>query len=277
MFSNMEVQESAAGRTNQHNMQLHILASGSTGNAIFIELGGARFLIDAGISARRIEQGLKALDIQPSDLDAILVTHEHSDHVSGLPVFTRRFKVPVYTRRRTWDAFQAAHHVDAEYRRELGNRLEVGAVCVEPFAISHDAAEPVGFSFRHGDVKCVIATDMGCVSERVERDIAGADVMVFEANHDLAMLRDGPYPEYLKKRILGTRGHLSNLETGRCLARMEKKTGMHVFLAHLSQHNNCPELAMSTVQQVLDRQGCRCEQDLFLHLAHPNSTVSFAL
>jgi len=258
-------------------MQLHILASGSTGNAIFIELGGARFLVDAGISARRMEQGLKALDIQPSDLDAVLVTHEHSDHVCGLPVFTRRFKTPVYTRRRTWDAFQPAHHVEAEYRRELGSRLDINGVCIEPFAISHDAAEPVGFSFRHGDVKCVIATDMGCVSERVESDIAGADVMVFEANHDLAMLRDGPYPEYLKKRILGTRGHLSNLDTGRCLARMKKKTGMHVFLAHLSQHNNCPELAMSTVRQTLDRQGCRCDHDLFLHLTHPGTTVSFTL
>ena len=258
-------------------MQLHILASGSTGNAIFIELGDARFLVDAGISARRIEQGLKAVGVHPGDLDAILVTHEHGDHVSGLPVFTRRFKTPVYTRRRTWDAFQAAYHVEPEFRRELGARLEIGSVCIEPFAISHDAAEPVGFSFHHGEIKCVIATDMGCVSERVERDMAGADVMVFESNHDVGMLRSGPYPEHLKKRILGNRGHLSNLDTGRCLARMDRKNGMHVFLAHLSQHNNCPDLALSTVQQVLDRQGCRCGQDLFLHLAHPDETVSFTL
>ena len=101
--------------------------------------------------------------------------------------------------------------------------------------------------------------------------------MVFESNHDVAMLRNGPYPEYLKKRILSNRGHLSNLDTGRCLARMGKKPGMHVFLAHLSQHNNCPELAMSTVGQVLDRQGVRLEQDVYLHLAHPSDTVSFAL
>lgn len=258
-------------------MQLHILASGSTGNAIYIELGGAKFLVDAGISARRIERGLKDVGVQPSELDAVLVTHEHSDHISGLPVFTRRFKTPVYTRRRTWDAFPAAHHVEAEYRREMGVRLEMGGVCVESFSISHDAAEPVGFSFRHGELKCVVATDMGCVSERVEQDIAGADVLVFESNHDIAMLREGPYPEYLKKRILSNRGHLSNLDTGRCLARMEKKSGMHVFLAHLSQHNNCPELALNTVQQALDRQGCRCDQDLFLHLAKPDQTVSFSL
>lgn len=258
-------------------MQLHILASGSTGNAIYMEIGAAKFLIDAGISARRIEQGLKAAGIQPDALDAVFVTHEHSDHICGLPVFTRRFKIPVYTRRRTWDAFPAAHHVEAEYRRDLGARLDMGGVCIEPFAISHDAAEPVGLSFRHGDLKCVVATDMGCVSERVEQDMAGADVMVFESNHDIAMLRAGPYPEYLKKRILSNRGHLSNLDTGRCLARMEKKSGMHVFLAHLSQHNNCPELAMSTVQQVLDHQGCRCGQDLFLHLAQPTQTVSFTL
>lgn len=258
-------------------MNLHIIASGSSGNAIFIELGGARFLVDAGISARRIEKGLLAVGVHPSEMDAILVTHEHTDHVSGLPVFTRKFKVPVYTRRRTWDSFHPNHYVDPEYRRELGNHLEIGGVQVEAFAISHDAAEPVGYSFRHGDLKCVVATDMGCVSERVENDISYADVMVFESNHDVEMLQKGPYPEYLKKRILGTRGHLSNLETGRCLARMGKKRGMHVFLAHLSQQNNCPEIALSTVEQVLERQDCRPGQDLFLHLAHPCETVSFAL
>ena len=258
-------------------MNLHILASGSTGNAIFLEIGGAKILVDAGISARRIEKGLRAVGIEPAALDAILVTHEHSDHVSGLPVFTRKFKAPVYARRRTWDAFQPSHYVEADYRRELGTRLEIGGVRIEPFAISHDAAEPVGYSFYHCDLKCVVATDMGCVSERVEQDIAFADVMVFESNHDVAMLRSGPYPEYLKKRILSTRGHLSNLETGRCLARMGKKSGMHVFLAHLSQHNNCPDLALSTVEKVLDQQGTRLDQDVFLHLAHPCDTVSFAL
>jgi len=167
--------------------------------------------------------------------------------------------------------------VEAEFRRELGSRLEISGVSVEPFAISHDAAEPVGYSFRHGDTKCVVATDMGCVSERVEQDIANADLMVLESNHDVTMLRNGPYPDYLKKRIMGNRGHLSNLDTGRCLARIGKKAGMHVFLAHLSQHNNCPDLALSTVQQVLDRQGVRLEQDLFLHLTHPSDTVSFSL
>ena len=258
-------------------MNLHILASGSTGNAIFLEIGDAKILIDAGISARRIEKGLRAVGIEPAALDAILVTHEHSDHVSGLSVFTRKFKAPVYARRRTWDAFQPTHYVEADYRRELGTRLEIGGVRIEPFAISHDAAEPVGYSFYYGDLKCVVATDMGCVSERVEQDIAFADVMVFESNHDVAMLRSGPYPEYLKKRILGTRGHLSNLETGRCLARMGKKSGMHVFLAHLSQHNNCPDLALSTVEKVLEQQGTRLDQDVFLHLAHPCDTVSFSL
>ena len=258
-------------------MQIHVLASGSTGNAVFLEMGGVRVLVDAGISARRIEKALQAVGKEPASLDAVFITHEHSDHVSGLPVFTRRFRVPVFARRRTWDAFQPLHHVDASFRREIGTGMEIGGLRIVPFAISHDAAEPVGYAFHHNGTKCVVATDMGCVSERVEQDIAHSDVIVLEANHDLAMLRNGPYPEYLKRRILGNRGHLSNLDTGRCLARMAKKQGMHVFLAHLSQHNNCPDLALSTVEQVLERQGVRCGQDLHLHLTHPGTTVSFSL
>ena len=256
-------------------MQLHILASGSSGNAIFLELGGKRFLIDAGISARRIEQGLKAVGISPTDLDAVLVTHEHSDHVNGLPVFTKRFKVPVYARRLTWDAFQPQHHVESNFRNELGFTLDMGNVKVEPFSIPHDAAEPVGYRFTCGDYRCVVATDMGCVTQRMEMVLAHSNLMVFESNHDVAMLKEGPYPWYLKQRILGNKGHLSNYETGKTLARIGRKTGMHVFLAHLSQHNNRPDVAMKTVSQALDGCGCRLGEDLHLHLTYPDQTVSF--
>lgn len=256
-------------------MQLHVLASGSSGNAIFLELGGKRVLIDAGISARRIEQGLKAVGICASDLDAVLVTHEHSDHVSGLPVFTKRFKVPVYARRLAWDAFQPQHHVDPSFRRELGFTLDLGNVKVEPFSIPHDAAEPVGFRFSCGDFRCVVATDIGCVTQRMEMVLAQSDVLVFESNHDVDMLKGGPYPWFLKQRILGNKGHLSNHETGKTLVRIARKSGMHVFLAHLSQHNNRPEVAMKTVGKQLEECGCRLGEDVHLHLTYPDQTVSF--
>ena len=256
-------------------MQLHILASGSTGNAVFLEIDGTRFLIDAGISARRIQRGLQAVGVEPTDINAVLVTHEHVDHVNGLPVLTRKYGLPVYTRRKTWDNFQPTHWVESEYRHVLGDELEVGRVRVEPFSISHDAADPVGFAFYGSSVKCIVATDLGCVSERVESVIAGADVMVFESNHDLGMLNVGPYPYPLKQRILSNKGHLSNSDTGRCLARMERKRGMHVFLAHLSRHNNHPDLALATVSQLLDKQGCAVGSDLYLHVTKPDATVSF--
>lgn len=256
-------------------MQLHILASGSSGNAVFLEVGDRRFLIDAGISARRIEQGLKAVGIHPTDIDAVLVTHEHTDHVNGLPVFTRRFKVPVYARRRTWDAFQPLHHVEEDYRRELEFVLDMGSVKVEPFSIPHDAAEPVGFRFTCGDFRCVVATDIGCVTERMEMVLSHTDLLVFESNHDVAMLQEGPYPYFLKQRILGNKGHLSNMDTGRTLARIGRKSGMHVFLAHLSQQNNRPDVAMETVSRVLTDQGCHLDEDLFLHVTYPDKTVSY--
>lgn len=255
-------------------MQLHILASGSTGNAVFIELGGRKLLIDAGISNRRIEKGLAAVGIQVDTLDGVLITHEHSDHIKGLEVLTKRHHVPIFARPATWSAIPGRDKIPRELRRELGNSLDLGDLKIELFPISHDAADPVGYCFYYKNSKWVLATDLGIVTRGVAEALAYADVAILESNHDLEMLTTGPYPAFLKKRIKGKQGHLSNHDAGQLLARIPRAKAMQVFLAHLSQQNNLPSLAVQTVSEVLYSCGCQVGEDIVLHRTYPNRTVS---
>lgn len=255
-------------------MQLHILASGSTGNAVLIEMGGRTLLIDAGISARRIERGLSEVGIQVANLDGVLITHEHSDHIKGIEVLVRKHHVPVYARPATWGAMRGRDRIPREYRLELGDSLDVGAIKIVPFAISHDAAEPVGFCFYYQQTKWVLATDLGVVTRSVENALAYADVVILESNHDVEMLQAGPYPQFLKQRIKSTLGHLSNHEAGQILARTPHQGVMQVFLAHLSQQNNLPHLAESTVSKVLQEGGCGVGEEIILHRTYPDCTAS---
>ncbi|MEA4925184.1 MAG: MBL fold metallo-hydrolase [Syntrophomonadaceae bacterium] len=256
-------------------MQLHILASGSTGNAILIELGGRKLLIDAGISARRIELGLAQAGIAVSDLDGLLITHEHYDHIKGIPVFIKKHRMPVYARAAAWDAASNLKHIPAECRRELKERLDIGAVKIMPFPISHDAADPVGFCFYYRNLKWVIATDMGVITRGAAEALAYANLAVLEANHDPELLQSGPYPPYLKKRIKSKYGHLSNHDAGQILAYVPRQKVMQVFLAHLSQQNNHPQLAEKTVGQVLQQSGCAVGEEIILHRTYPNCTASW--
>lgn len=255
-------------------MQLHILASGSTGNSVLIELGGRKILIDAGISARRIERGLAEVGIQVSDLDGLLITHEHSDHIKGIQVLVKRHHLPVYARPATWEAISGQDKIPPECRRELGECLDIGAVKIVPFSISHDAADPVGFCFHYKNMKWVIATDLGVITRSVAEALAYADVAILEANHDLEMLQTGPYPSFLKQRIKGKHGHLSNHDAGQILAHIPRQRAMDVFLAHLSQQNNLPHLAERTVSQVLQKSGCEVGEEIILHRTYPDCTVS---
>jgi len=258
-------------------MQLHVLASGSSGNAVLIELGGRKLLIDAGISARRIERGLAGVGLQVPDLDGVLITHEHSDHVQGIPVLVKRHRVPIYARPATWAAMPGLEKIPGECRRELGDSLEVGAVKVVPFPTSHDAADPVGFCFYYKNIKWVLATDLGVVTSHVAEALAYADLAVLESNHDVEMLQAGPYPQFLKQRIRGKKGHLSNHEAGQILAQVPRPGLMQVFLAHLSQHNNHPHLAERTVSKVLQLQGCRVGEEIILHRTFPDCTSSLVI
>ena len=220
-------------------MIVSVLASGSKGNAIFVEMDGARVLIDAGVGVRRVGRALSSLSASLDSLDAIFITHEHSDHVAGLRTLLRHTDAPVYTRPGTL--------------RAITESVDIGPLRVSAFGIPHDAADPVGYEIT-GSRKCTVATDLGFVTDEVRSAMEGSDVLVFEANHDLAMLRKGPYPWPLKQRILGNRGHLANDEAGRAIAGLRSRP-QKIILAHLSETNNRPAIAEETVSHLLAESG----------------------
>jgi phosphoribosyl 1,2-cyclic phosphodiesterase len=256
-------------------MQVHILASGSTGNVAYFKFGRTRLLVDAGISTRRIESKLALLGVRTGDLDGVLITHEHIDHIKGLDVLIRRYHLPVFARAATWEAIPCRHKLPPECCITIEDQFQLGEVEIEAYNISHDAADPVGFAFHYQRKKWVMATDIGVITTSVLKALQGADLAVLESNHDRDMLRDGPYPPFLKKRIAGKYGHLSNHDAAAVLSHIPLKEQMQVFLAHLSQHNNHPDLALNTVADALLKQGYQPGADIKLHLTYPDTTMSY--
>ena len=188
------------------------LYSGSSGNAIFLSTDKVKILIDAGLSGKKIEKALVSIDENPSDLSAILVTHEHSDHIKGIGVLSRRYNVPLYANELTWSSMgDSIGNISMENIKyfETGEIFEICDLSIEPFPIPHDAGEPVGFNFYLGRRKITVATDIGHVDMELTGYMEGSDLLLLEANHDTEMLKVGPYPQWLKMRILGERGHLS--------------------------------------------------------------------
>ena len=229
-------------------LQVSILASGSKGNSVYVELDGVRLLVDAGISAARITKGLRARGIVPQSLDAVLVTHEHIDHVRGLKTLAKQYHLPILATRGTLAGIDGGAAFEDDMR-SISDAFMIGNVTVQPFATSHDAAEPCGFRIE-GSHCCTVATDLGVVTDTVQDAMEGADVLVLEANHDADLLRQGSYPWPLKRRILSNRGHLANGDAAWALTRM-KKHPRKVYLAHLSEENNRPALARDTVHDIL--------------------------
>ncbi|WP_346354008.1 MBL fold metallo-hydrolase [Azotosporobacter soli] len=258
-------------------MQVHVLASGSTGNCIVLDFAHTRLLVDAGISTRRIKNGLAEIGLQPEELDGVFLTHEHRDHVNGLATLTKKYRLPVYATAATWQNMFCRAAIPDECCRILSENVGIGAVNVRPFAISHDAAAPVGYSFYTKELKCTVATDLGFVTDGVREALDYSDILVLESNHDVEMLQQGSYPWHLKRRILSNRGHLSNVDAGWAIARMAKKDKLQVLLAHLSQENNCQELAERTVANIVSEQGFCLENQIKLHMTQPDQRVSIAL
>ncbi|MEA4934662.1 MAG: MBL fold metallo-hydrolase [Lawsonibacter sp.] len=245
------------------------LASGSSGNAALVSCGSTHILLDAGISARRITSGLKALDVDPTALTAILVTHEHHDHISGLAVLSKKIRVPVVSSGPTCGQLcDKVPFVDDLVRRQQpGAGVQLGELWVESFSTSHDAAGSVGYSIVGDGCRMVLATDLGCITQEVRQAVRGCDLLVCETNHDEEWVKSGPYPYYLKARILGDRGHLSN-EAGAELAALAVEAGARtVVLAHLSAENNTPAHAREVVCRRLRAMGADPEQDLSLSVA----------
>lgn len=248
------------------------LASGSSGNAAVISCGQTHILLDAGISARRITTGLKELGIAPEELTAILVTHDHSDHIGGLTVLTKKVKAPIYATYPTCRTIAGKAPCAQELLRpcQAGFVLDLGEVLVESFATSHDAPGSVGYSISGGGQRLVLCTDLGFVSKEVEDMVRGCDLLICEANHDEDWVRTGPYAYYLKQRVLGDQGHLSN-EAGAELALYAVRNGAkEVILAHLSAENNTPAHALRVVSDRLRRAGVDLDREVRLSVAPRN-------
>ncbi len=254
------------------------IASGSSGNSLYIGTEYTNILIDAGLSGKRIKTGLDELNVDGRDIDAIFITHEHKDHIKGAGILSRRYDIPIYATFGTWEGMKeeigAVAPKNIKYVYD-GENCVINDICVRPFEISHDAAEPVGFNIFAQDHKISVATDMGHVSERVKECIADSEILLLEANHDVQMLKKGPYPWYLKQRILGDKGHISNEAAGNVLCEIMSGILKYVYLGHLSEENNIPYLAFETVEEILKKSNIKLGGALKMDLAsrYSNSRV----
>jgi len=234
-------------------MRLVSLSSGSNGNCIYVGNDHAHILVDAGISGKKTEEGLNSIDLTTKDIDAILITHEHIDHIGGLGVLSRKYGIPIYATRGTFEGIRRTKSL-GEMDVSLFHPIEaelpflVKDLEVDPLKISHDAREPVAYRFYENAKKAAILTDLGTYDRNIVDALQGFDLLFLEANHDINMLQVGSYPYPLKQRILGDKGHLSNEACGRLLSSLLHDGIRYIQLGHLSHENNLPELAYETVK-----------------------------
>ena len=234
-------------------MRLCSISSGSSGNCIYAGTDNSHILIDAGISGKKIEEGLNTFDLKPEEVQGILITHEHSDHIKGLGVLARRYGIPIYGTAGTLD-YMKDHDCIGKVDDSLFHVIRpeedfvIGDMTISALSTSHDAADPVAYRMKHGQKSMAVLTDLGTFDDFLVDKLMGLDVLLLEANHDVHMLQAGGYPYYLKRRILGNKGHLSNELSGQLLGRLLHDNFKHIFLGHLSQENNFPELAYETVK-----------------------------
>lgn len=251
------------------------LASGSSGNSVFVSGDGVKILIDVGLSGRTIELALKSIGKDCSDINAIFVTHDHSDHVKGAGILSRRFNIPIFATEGTWQGIgQACGKIDSKNKRYVykNEEVQLNGIRIIPFSIPHDTADPVGYSVFCGDVKASIATDIGYASDMVLENMLHADILMLESNHDVEMLKNGRYTYHQKKRILSEVGHLSNVGAGTLLKDAFSQKLKHVILGHLSAENNTPLLAYETVFTILESNGIPVNKAFKLHLAPRSGT-----
>ncbi len=239
--------------TTHSHLSVCVLASGSRGNATYVSDGRSAILIDAGLSGVEIQRRMAAKGLDPGSLDAIVVSHEHSDHIQGVGVLSRRFGLTVYINDGTRQASgRALGKLSGVHPFSCGHAFSIGDLTIHPFSISHDAEDPAGFTIACEQAKVGLATDLGIATGVVRTHLSACDILVLEANHDPQMLIDGPYPWPLKQRIRGRSGHLSNDDTALLLESLLHDRLAHVILAHLSEENNTPEKARHAVKAALN-------------------------
>ncbi len=239
-----------------------VLASGSKGNCTLVSSSRTRLLIDAGLSCRELLRRLLLCGEDPATLDAVLITHEHADHIAGLRVLARRLKVPIYITGATYQEYQrcardtAGHRVSLDRREPFrsGKGFQIGDIDVMPFTIPHDAVDPVGFTLRADGIKLGVCTDLGYLPASVRHHLRGCHILMIESNHDLELLRGGPYPWSVKQRVMSRVGHLSNDALADFLTTDYDGSAEFLILAHLSEQNNHPEIARMTAQRALGEQ-----------------------
>ena len=230
------------------------LYSGSSGNCLLVQTSNTKILIDAGESAKKITSALSLANVEPSQIDAILVTHEHSDHVKGLGTFSKKYDIPVYANSKTWDAMPEQSFKITEKNIQkftIEENFEIGDLKIHPFKIPHDAANPCGFNLIHENNKISIATDIGHMTSNIAHKLEDSLFVLLEANYDPEILKCSSYPYLLKQRIAGPNGHLPNSDAGKTISFLMNSGLKQVMLGHLSKENNFPELAYKTVVEEL--------------------------
>ncbi len=232
-------------------MKISVLASGSSGNSTYVESKGSSILIDAGISARNISNKLSCIGKDISDIDAVFITHEHTDHVKGAERLNRHFDIPVYLNRPTYEYSVLSLKKPKFFL--TNKQIKFNDLLITPFEVSHDAIDPCGFKIQNNGETIGVITDFGKPNENIKELANKANCLVLETNHDVDMLINGPYPYHLKQRILGEKGHLSNIDAGLLVKENASENLRKIFLSHLSQHNNTEELALKTFSKLTEK------------------------
>lgn len=254
-------------------MRFSVLASGSSGNAIYIENEEHAFLVDAGLSGKKMESLFSEIDRSMNQLDGIFVTHEHSDHIKGLGVIARKYGIPIYANKKTWQAMDGLIGkipLDQRFQFDMETVQSFGQLDVESFAVSHDSADPMFYTFHQNGRKLVIITDTGYVSDRMKGIICSADAYVFESNHDVSMLQMGRYPWSVKRRILSDVGHVSNEDAAVAISEIVAEKETNIYLSHLSKDNNMKDLARMSVTQTLETCGIITGEYVHLYDTDPD-------
>lgn len=260
-------------------MRLLSIASGSSGNCIYVGDDTTHLLIDAGISGKRIEEGLNTIGLSAKDIDAVFVTHEHIDHIAGVGVLARKYKLPVYGTKGTMEGIletKSVGKISGELLHPIRSdeMVSIGSLHIDPMPVSHDAREPVAYRIYGGGKRIGIITDLGYYTDDIVSGLQNMDALFVEANHDENMLMVGPYPYPLKRRILGNQGHLSNENSGRLLSKLLNDHLKYIVLGHLSKENNMPELAYEAVRLEIEMSENRYRaEDFSLMVAKRNEPM----